>query len=88
MSARDREDSDRLLEQVERANLFLQPLDENQQWYRYHMLWAQAMQHEARQAQPFLSEHSPMYSDNMLVSGLEAFLAGEIEVAWQHTLEA
>jgi LuxR family transcriptional regulator, maltose regulon positive regulatory protein len=43
-----REDSDRLLEQVERANLFLQPLDENRQWYRYHALWAQAMQHEAR----------------------------------------
>ena len=43
-----REDSDLLLEQVERANLFLQPLDENRQWYRYHALWAQAMQHEAR----------------------------------------
>lgn len=43
-----REDSDRLLEQVERANLFLQPLDESRQWYRYHALWAQAMQHEAR----------------------------------------
>ncbi|GHO70734.1 hypothetical protein KSC_096260 [Ktedonobacter sp. SOSP1-52] len=43
-----REDSNRLLEQVERANLFLQSLDENRQWYRYHMLWAQAMQHEAR----------------------------------------
>ncbi|WP_201387889.1 LuxR C-terminal-related transcriptional regulator [Ktedonobacter sp. SOSP1-85] len=43
-----REDSDHLLEQVERANLFLQPLDESRQWYRYHALWAQAMQHEAR----------------------------------------
>ena len=43
-----REDSDRLLEQVERANLFLQPLDERRQWYRYHALWAQAMQQEAR----------------------------------------
>ncbi|HXR66542.1 MAG TPA: AAA family ATPase, partial [Ktedonobacteraceae bacterium] len=43
-----REDSHRLLEQVERANLFLQPLDESRQWYRYHALWSQAMQHEAR----------------------------------------
>ena len=42
---RGREDSDRLLEQVERANLFLQSLDERRQWYRYHALWAQAMQH-------------------------------------------
>ncbi|GHO78249.1 hypothetical protein KSD_60200 [Ktedonobacter sp. SOSP1-85] len=44
---RGREDSDRLLDQVERANLFLQPLNESRQWYRYHALWAQAMQHEA-----------------------------------------
>ncbi|GHO81524.1 LuxR family transcriptional regulator [Ktedonobacter sp. SOSP1-85] len=43
-----RDDSERLLEQVERANLFLQPVDESGQWYRYHALWAQAMQHEAR----------------------------------------
>ncbi|GHO68020.1 hypothetical protein KSC_069120 [Ktedonobacter sp. SOSP1-52] len=45
---RGREDSAQLLEQVERANLFLQPLSEKRQWYRYHALWAQAMQHEAR----------------------------------------
>ncbi|GCF11754.1 LuxR C-terminal-related transcriptional regulator [Dictyobacter arantiisoli] len=43
----DRDDSDLLLEQVERANLFLQPLDESQQWYRYHALWARALQREA-----------------------------------------
>lgn len=43
-----REDSHRLLEQVERANLLLQPLDESRQWYRYHALWSQAMLHEAR----------------------------------------
>ncbi|GHO71714.1 hypothetical protein KSC_106060 [Ktedonobacter sp. SOSP1-52] len=43
-----RDDSARLLEQVERANLFLHPLDEHRQWYRYHTLWAQAMQHEAQ----------------------------------------
>ncbi|GHO80951.1 LuxR family transcriptional regulator [Ktedonobacter sp. SOSP1-85] len=45
---RGREDSAHLLEQVERANLFLQPLSESRQWYRYHALWAQAMQHEAQ----------------------------------------
>lgn len=45
---RGREDSVHLLEQVERANLFLQPLSESRQWYRYHALWAQAIQHEAQ----------------------------------------
>ncbi len=43
-----RDDSALLLEQIERANLFLQPLDESGTWYRYHALFAEAMQHEAR----------------------------------------
>src|SRR5205085_7030833 len=43
-----RNDSERLLEQLEHANLFLIPFDEIGQWYRYHTLFAEAMQHEAR----------------------------------------
>jgi LuxR family transcriptional regulator, maltose regulon positive regulatory protein len=43
-----RTDSASLLEQLERANLFLLPLDGAQQWYRYHALFAEAMQHYAR----------------------------------------
>jgi LuxR family transcriptional regulator, maltose regulon positive regulatory protein len=44
----DRNDSALILEQIDRANLFLVPLDETRQWYRYHALFAEAMQHEAR----------------------------------------
>jgi len=36
-----------VLEQLQRANLFVVPLDEDGQWYRYHALFAEAMQHEA-----------------------------------------
>jgi LuxR family maltose regulon positive regulatory protein len=43
-----RNDGALLLEQIDRANLFLVPLDEKRQWYRYHALFAEAMQHEAR----------------------------------------
>lgn len=43
-----RNDSERVLEQLERANLFLLPLDDTATWYRYHALFAEAMQHEAR----------------------------------------
>jgi LuxR family maltose regulon positive regulatory protein len=43
-----RDDSTFLLEQIERAHLFLLPLDESGTWYRYHALFAEAMQHEAR----------------------------------------
>jgi LuxR family transcriptional regulator, maltose regulon positive regulatory protein len=35
--------SDVLLEQLERANLFLVPLDERRQWYRYHHLFAEML---------------------------------------------
>ncbi|HLZ58600.1 MAG TPA: LuxR C-terminal-related transcriptional regulator [Ktedonosporobacter sp.] len=42
-----RNDSEELLEALARANLFLQPLDGVGEWYRYHPLFAEAMQHEA-----------------------------------------
>ncbi|HZR40658.1 MAG TPA: LuxR C-terminal-related transcriptional regulator [Ktedonobacteraceae bacterium] len=42
-----RSDSQHLIEQIERANLFLEPLDGAGEWYRYHSLFAEAMQHEA-----------------------------------------
>lgn len=45
-----RNDSVHMLEQLVRANLFLMPLDDTGQWYRYHALFAEAMQHEARQS--------------------------------------
>lgn len=47
-----RNDSEVLLEQLERANLFLDQLDGAGQWYRYHPLFAEAMQHEAHHRLP------------------------------------
>src|SRR6266571_2197704 len=44
-----RNESRHLLETVEHAGLFLQPLDDSGQWYRYHPLFAEAMRTEARQ---------------------------------------
>jgi LuxR family maltose regulon positive regulatory protein len=41
--------SERMLQAVEEANLFLSSLDGSGQWYRYHQLFAEAMQYEARQ---------------------------------------
>jgi LuxR family transcriptional regulator, maltose regulon positive regulatory protein len=44
-------DSQALLEEIERANLFLVPLDEERRWYRYHHLFAGALRHQlAREA--------------------------------------
>ncbi len=44
-----REDSALVLEQLERANLFMVPLPDAGQWYRYHGLFAEAMRHYAQQ---------------------------------------
>ncbi|GER22932.1 helix-turn-helix transcriptional regulator [Zafaria cholistanensis] len=38
-----RTDSTRMLESIERANLFIVPLDDSRQWYRYHHLFADVL---------------------------------------------
>ncbi len=45
-------DSQVILEQLYHANLFLVPLDDEGQWYRYHQLFAEVLQHRLRQSQP------------------------------------
>jgi len=44
----ERRDSGYMLAELERADLFLEPLDGAGQWYRYHVLFAEAMRAEAR----------------------------------------
>ncbi|HET8843848.1 MAG TPA: hypothetical protein VFN35_20460, partial [Ktedonobacteraceae bacterium] len=39
---------EQLLKMVERAGIFLEPLDETGEWYRYHALFSEAMRGEAR----------------------------------------
>jgi LuxR family transcriptional regulator, maltose regulon positive regulatory protein len=41
-----------LLRRIERANLFLVPLDAKREWYRYHHLFRDLLLHELRQAEP------------------------------------
>jgi LuxR family transcriptional regulator, maltose regulon positive regulatory protein len=38
------ENAQAMLETLERANLFIVPLDGERQWYRYHSLWAEMLQ--------------------------------------------
>jgi LuxR family transcriptional regulator, maltose regulon positive regulatory protein len=47
-----RADSQALLEQVERANLFLLPLDEVRGWWRFHHLFADLLRGRLQQQQP------------------------------------
>jgi LuxR family transcriptional regulator, maltose regulon positive regulatory protein len=42
----NRDDSTEVLEELERSNLLLIPLDLKREWYRYHPLFADLLQHE------------------------------------------
>ena len=47
-----REDGKETLDTVERSNLFLIPLDDKRQWYRYHRLFADVLQARLMESQP------------------------------------
>jgi LuxR family maltose regulon positive regulatory protein len=63
------------LEYLERANLFIVPLDNERRWYRYHRLFADLLQQRLRQATSNVAEYhvraSQWHADNGFVS--EAF---------------
>ena len=44
--------SQRQLEELERANLFLLPLDDNRTWYRYHHLFAEVVRRRLEDSVP------------------------------------
>ena len=46
--------SQTLLEYLERANLFIIPLDTERQWYRYHSLWMEMLQDRLQRKHPEL----------------------------------
>lgn len=48
----EHKESQKLLEELERANLFIVPLDSKRQWYRYHHLFADLLQTRLLQYQP------------------------------------
>jgi LuxR family maltose regulon positive regulatory protein len=44
----------KILEQLEAANLFIEPLDQTREWYRYHQLFADLLRHRLQSSQPEL----------------------------------
>ncbi len=46
-----RSDSQEVLEALQRANLFVVPLDSNRRWYRYHALFAEALRSRLEQVE-------------------------------------
>ena len=48
----ERDDGKEMLDVMERSNLFLIPLDDQRQWYRYHHLFADVLQTHLTETQP------------------------------------
>jgi LuxR family maltose regulon positive regulatory protein len=48
----DQQDSQNMLEQLERANVFVVSLDDERRWFRYHHLFAEMLRSRLRQTQP------------------------------------
>jgi LuxR family maltose regulon positive regulatory protein len=86
-----------MLEALERGNLFVVPLDDERQWYRYHHLFANVLQARAMEEQPDQvptlhlrasewHEHNGLPADairHALAAGDFERAAGLIELAWQ-----
>ncbi len=67
----ERNDSQRLLEQLEQSRLFLFPLDDERHWYRYHQLFAEVLRHRLSLREPELvptlqSRAAAWYDDHQL----------------------
>ncbi len=91
-----REDGGGMLEALERGNLFVVPLDNQRQWYRYHHLFADVLQAHLIEAQPeqvsgLHQRASAWYEQNRFppeairhALAAEDFVraAGLIELAW------
>ena len=78
--------SQAFLDQLERANLFLIPLDEEQHWYRYHHLFAEFLRKQIKQLCPeripqLHQRASDWYAANHLPSEAirHALAAGDID---------
>jgi LuxR family maltose regulon positive regulatory protein len=48
----EREDAKAVLDALERSNLFIIPLDDKRQWYRYHHLFAEVLLAHLQESQP------------------------------------
>jgi LuxR family maltose regulon positive regulatory protein len=87
------DDGQATLERLERANLFIVPLDNERRWYRYHRLFADLLRKRLHQAQPDLvpilhHRASAWYEQNGLMAEAidHALSAGDLERA-AHLIE-
>jgi LuxR family maltose regulon positive regulatory protein len=75
--------SKRLLGEIERANLFLVPLDERRAWFRYHHVFREVLRRELHE-----TRSDPEIADLHARAGAWAAEAGDVSTALTHLLAA
>ncbi len=86
-------DGQRILEQLEAANLFVTALDDEQCWYRYHHLFAELLRQQLSRTQPTLAptlhqRASAWYEENgLLLEAVRHALAAEDIERMVHLVE-
>jgi LuxR family transcriptional regulator, maltose regulon positive regulatory protein len=83
----DRSDGQQMLEDLERANLFLVPLDEERRWYRYHHLFADLLLARLQsiypqQASTLHRNAATWYEEHRLISDAIRHALAADEAAW------
>jgi LuxR family maltose regulon positive regulatory protein len=78
----DGQESSQILTNIERASLFLIPLDTKRRWYRYHQLFAELLRHELERTCP--GERQLLHHR----ASLWHRASGDVAEAIHHSLEA
>ncbi|MEM7798475.1 MAG: LuxR C-terminal-related transcriptional regulator [Chloroflexota bacterium] len=76
----NRPDTEEILDYIQRANLFLIPLDENREWYRYHHLFADFLQgYLSDEAKMVLHRRASRWfaQNEMITEGIEHAIAAQ-----------
>ncbi|QCT04346.1 ATP-dependent transcriptional regulator, MalT-like, LuxR family [Paenibacillus algicola] len=71
-----------MLNQLQKLNLFLVPLDEQDRWFRYHHLFAEFLQHR------LLLEHPSVYRQLHVLAGQHFAENGWMDEALEHAIQA
>jgi len=89
------ENSQSILAWIEQANLFLVPLDDERQWYRYHHLFADLLRNQLKRLHPEIvpmlyKRASKWYADRRLITPAISYAlqADDIEQVEQLVMEA
>jgi LuxR family maltose regulon positive regulatory protein len=84
----ERDNSEKILDELERSNLFLIPLDAKREWYRFHPLFAELLQHELartdRDVLPILHRRASAWyrqADLIVEAASHATAAGDVNDA-------